>query len=343
MKNKKHLILRQIRDLFFMAIVGLFISFLLGSKFTLKSITYSSVYGALMGFTLWKGNEFLGHILGQKFSWKENPTRSWLMHISILLLFSLIDIFVVNYFWFTIIRNVNFLKVLVEGKWILFSEIITTFIFILIFYTINFYKLWRSSMINEEKIKNQVLALQYESLKNQVNPHFLFNSFNTLSLLIEKDKHLAIKFLKQLSDVYRYVLNQKDSELVDLSTEMEFVKSYIYLQQIRHNENLRVNIDLSPESLILKVVPLSIQMLVENAIKHNIISKEQVLTIDIYSDNLDYIIVKNNLQVKSMIKNSNKLGLANIKSRYEFLSNKKVEVIQNANDFIVKIPLIKVN
>jgi LytS/YehU family sensor histidine kinase len=169
----------------------------------------------------------------------------------------------------------------------------------------------------------------------------LFNSFNTLSSLIEKDKTLATKFLKQLSDVYRYVLDQRENEIVDLATELNFVKSYVYLQQIRHNENLRVNINLSSQNSDFKLVPLSIQMLVENAIKHNIISKEQPLTIDIYDEDGEYIVVKNNLQIKNVIKDSNGLGLENIKSRFEFMSDKKVDILKSADEFIVKLPIIK--
>ncbi len=341
MKKHIHFILIQLRDLILIGIFGIFISFLFGSDFTIKSIIYSFIYGALIGFSLWKGNHLIGTMLGKICSWEENPTKIWLLQLSGLFIFSVLDIIAVNYLWYTIIFDVPFIKVLINGKWILLSEIIITVVFASIFYSRTFFKFWRKSIINQEKIKRQVIALQYDSLKNQVNPHFLFNSFNTLSSLIEKDKKLATKFLKKLSDVYRYVLDQRDNEIVDLSTELNFVKSYVYLQQIRYNDNLRVNISLSSDTLKYKVVPLSIQMLVENAIKHNIASKEQPLSIDIYDENSDFIIVKNNLQVKNVIKDSNGLGLNNIKSRYEFLSDKKFEVIKSADEFIAKVPIIK--
>ncbi|RLD58794.1 MAG: histidine kinase [Bacteroidetes bacterium] len=341
MKKHTHFILIQLRDLILMGIFGIFISFLFGSDFTFKSIIYSSIYGALIGFSLWKGNHLIGTMLGKICSWEENPTKMWLLQLSGLFVFSVLDIIAVNYLWYTIIFGNDFIKVLIHAKWILISEFIITVIFASIFYSRIFFKFWRKSIINQEKIKRQVLALQYDSLKNQVNPHFLFNSFNTLSSLIEKDKTLATKFLKQLSDVYRYVLDQRDNEIVDLSTEMDFVKSYVYLQQIRHNENLKVNINLSSQNYGFKVVPLSLQMLVENAIKHNVISKEQPLIIDIYDENSDYIIVKNNLQIKNVIKDSNGLGLENIKSRFEFMSDKKVEILKSADEFIVKLPIIK--
>ncbi len=341
MKKHTHFILIQLRDLILIAVFGVLVSFIFGVPFTFKAIIPYFFYGALIGFSLWKGNHFFGIMVDKKYPWQENPTKTLLLELLVLIVFSLIDIIAVNYFWFTILQNIPFINVITQGKWILLSQIIITVIFALVFYSRIFYKFWRMSIINEEKIKRQVIALQYDSLKNQVNPHFLFNSFNTLSSLIEKDKELATKFLKQLSDVYRYVLDQKDNEIVDLSTELDFVKSYVYLQQIRHNDNLHVNISLSSDNVNYKVVPLSIQMLVENAIKHNIVSKEQPLSIDIYNEKFDFIVVKNNLQVKNVIKDSNGLGLNNIKSRYEFLSDKKFEIIKSADEFIVKVPIIK--
>ncbi len=336
----KQFIIKQLRDLVIITLVGIAISIGFGADFTSKSFIYYVIYSALIGFSLLKGNQYLGYLLKRKISWKKNPAKSWIIHLLVLFLFSFVDIFTINYFWFAI-QKASFNEVFDVAKWIFLSEIITTVVFAMFFYTIMFYKFWRLSIINEEKIKRQVLALQYDSLKNQVNPHFLFNSFNTLTSLIETDKNLAIKFLKQLSDVYRYVLNQKDNEIIDLKTEIEFVKSYVYLQKIRYNKNLKVNINLLDNDFSAQIVPLSIQMLVENAIKHNIISQEKPLIIDIYSKDAKFLIIKNNLQIKNMITTSNGVGLKNIQSRYEFLSDNKVEVIKDAFNFIVKLPIIK--
>ena len=186
--------------------------------------------------------------------------------------------------------------------------------------------------------------MQYEALKNQVNPHFLFNSLNVLTSLVESDTEKSVKFIKQLSEVYRYVLEQKDKELVTVETEMKFVESYIFLQKIRYNKNLFFIKDpeISGIGENLKIIPLSLQILVENAIKHNVISTEQPLTIEITFENNEYLIIKNNLQKRSTVNGSGNIGLNNIRSRYEYLSDKEFEVIEDSVSFMVKIPLIRV-
>jgi LytS/YehU family sensor histidine kinase len=197
---------------------------------------------------------------------------------------------------------------------------------------------WKKMVLNEEALKREKLALQYESLKNQVNPHFLFNSLNVLTSLVYKDADMAARFIKQLSEVYRYVLDQKDKELVTLDDEMEFVNNFISLQKIRFDNSVAISINV-PSNTKWMVIPLSIQMLVENAFKHNIASDENPLNIIIFVEN-DYISIKNNIQRKNVIKDSSNIGLANIKARYDFLSNKPCEIIDDGQNFIVELPLI---
>ena len=180
----------------------------------------------------------------------------------------------------------------------------------------------------------------YEALKNQVNPHFLFNSLNTLSGLVEQKPELATEFIKKLSDIYRYVLEQSDKELVSIHNEMKFVEDYIFLSKMRFGKSLIFNSELSSGNNIL-IVPLGLQMLIENAIKHNIISDKKPLKIEIVIEE-GFIIVKNNIQKKNTISSDKEpLGMENLKKRYEYLSNVPVEVIESDNTFIVKLPIIQ--
>ncbi len=156
--------------------------------------------------------------------------------------------------------------------------------------------------------------------------------------MVYQDQDTAVKFIKQLSDVYRYVLEQKDNELVEIAEEINFVKKYVYLQKIRFGENLKIEIDV-PAKTNNVVAPLSLQMLVENAIKHNTTSSEKPLTIQVLREN-GYIIVKNNLQRKSVVKDSGGIGLDNIRARYQHLTDLEFLVEETANEFIVKIPVI---
>ena len=186
------------------------------------------------------------------------------------------------------------------------------------------------------------MATRYESLKNQVNPHFLFNSLNALTNLVYEDQDLAADFIRQLSKVYRYVLETRSKEVVSLETEMKFVESYLFLQHIRFDDKLRVEASVSGfENRLLP--PLALQMLLENAIKHNTIAKDEPLTISIRVEE-DMLVVKNNLQIKNIpTEESSGMGLANIKARYEFLSDKPVVVEKTESYFRVKLPLLSIS
>ena len=213
-----------------------------------------------------------------------------------------------------------------------------TFIISLTLHSISFFKEWENAIIREEELKRNVLELEYESLKSQVNPHFLFNSLNALTSLVGNNDD-AVYFIKNLSDVYRYLLEQKDKETVNLSTEIKFVESYIYLHKIRFGDNLNANININDNKFM--IVPLSLQMLIENAVKHNIVSEEEPLYINIYNSE-DYLIVENNFQKKNIINNSTKIGLENIKKRYSYLTNRELKIEKTNEKFIVKIPLLEI-
>ena len=204
-----------------------------------------------------------------------------------------------------------------------------------------FFGKWKESFTLAEQLKNQQIRTQFEVLQNQMSPHFLFNSLNTLTTLIAEDQKTAIDFTQTLSEVYRYILQNKEKELVRLSKELEFSKSYVSLLQIRYPENLHVNFSIDSKQEQLYIAPLTLQMLIENAIKHNVISKTDPLQIDIYVEKDGVLVVKNNLQIKNTLEKSTKTGLANIKKRYAFLGQRKIDVITSQKNFMVAVPLIE--
>jgi ligand-binding sensor domain-containing protein len=187
-----------------------------------------------------------------------------------------------------------------------------------------------------EKEKTQVM---YESLKQQLNPHFLFNSLTSLSGFIETDQRLAGSFLKQMSKIYRYILKSRDSETVKLKEEIEFVQTYINLQKTRFKNGLQVNMHIDEEVLHKKIPPVTFQIIVENAIKHNIIDSEMPLVIDMYAEN-GYLVIKNNLQRKNMVETSNKQGLSSLQSLYSYLSKRPLLIEEDEKEFKIKLPLI---
>lgn len=187
-----------------------------------------------------------------------------------------------------------------------------------------------------EKEKAQVM---YDGLKQQLNPHFLFNSLTSLSALIENDQEMASQFLSQMSDMYRYILKNANEETVLLKDELSFVETYFGLQKTRFGRGLLVNVNV-PESFMLhKIAPVTLQNMMENAIKHNVIDVDSPLVIDIYTED-DYIVVKNNIQAKNNVETSNKRGLNQFLSLYRYLSSKPVVFDQTDAHFIIKIPLI---
>lgn len=198
------------------------------------------------------------------------------------------------------------------------------------------------SQKKQEQLMRQNAESQLEILKNQVKPHFLFNSLNTVVSIIPDEPEKAIDYIQRLSKVYRYILEIKDNKLIPIQDELDCIHDYVYMLQIRFGENLQF--DLNEEGLSNKshIVPLSLQLLVENAVKHNIISNKKPLHIKIEKGIDDNLLVINNLQVKSQKMPSTGIGLTNIKSRYEILTDRKVEIKETTEDFIVSIPLLDV-
>jgi hypothetical protein len=192
----------------------------------------------------------------------------------------------------------------------------------------------KAQMLEKEKA-----LVMYESLKQQLNPHFLFNSLSSLSSLIQQDQKVARQFLDQMSKIYRYILKNRDSELVPLIEDIKLAEVYTSLQQTRFQNGLKVNFNVNEEDYYRRIVPVTLQNLVENAIKHNIIDDESPLTIDMFVED-GYLVVRNNLQKKNFVETSNKQGLANMKSLYHYLSGKPICIQENKNYFTVKIPLV---
>lgn len=199
----------------------------------------------------------------------------------------------------------------------------------------------RQSQVEAEQFKKISLQAQFQSLKDQVNPHFLFNNLNVLSALLYQDVNQAAEFLQQLSKVYRYVLQNQEKELVEVGAELEFMESYAYLLRARFRESLRIDIAV-PDALRCRyTVPVALQMLLENALKHNISSRNRPLLIEVFaSHNQQQLVVRNTLQPRPPVASSTHLGLENIRRRYGFVSKQPVEVERTERSFTVRLPLL---
>jgi len=334
-------VLSHLRDLLIVILIGNVISFVFSGNFEnfWEQLMMNSLYSLFIGGVLWKGNEYIGYRLGHKIDISKQPARALWWNLSIMFTYSLVAIIAVNYIWFVVIYDWTPQQLFSRGMLTMLITFFVTVAITSIFFSIYFFQAWRESSVNEERLQKESIKLQYKALKNQVNPHFLFNSLNSLTALVYQDQDQAAKFIKQLSEVYRYVLAHKDNELVSLAEEISFSEKYVYLQKIRHNNSLQVNFSLH-DFHDMYVVPVSLQILIENAIKHNEVSEENPLLIEIFNTE-DTITVKNNLQPKKMIKESGGIGLSTIKARYSFLSDRDVITEETEDAYIVKIPIIK--
>ncbi len=289
---------------------------------------------------LWVGNAWLGDFLNRFYPWTRNPVKRFVISIASTITYTILAFTVILWLWqivyqgkfgfISAVKNISFQNF--EGTLVL------TFLVSAIMHGRGFLNEWKKTLIEAEQLKKEHLSAKYETLKNQVNPHFLFNSLNVLSEIVHKDADLAEQFIKQLSKVYRYVLETRDREIVSMDEEMQNLNAYIFLMKIRFGDGFVFNNQLSQTENIL-VAPLTLQMLVENAVKHNETSKIKPLTVSLISES-GFIAVRNNLQKKSFVLDSTGLGLENIRARYKILSGEDIQVSTDADYFTVKIPFL---
>lgn len=215
-----------------------------------------------------------------------------------------------------------------------------SFAIIVLYEAIFFYAQLRESLTEKEQAKQAQIRSELQGLRNQVNPHFLFNSLNTLMHIVGEDQELAKRYLQRLSKVYRYILESRSEPLIPLSDELAFIRAYNFLQEERFRGNLQVNIRVDQAFENYKIVPLSLQILFENAIKHNIISRKHPLLIEVFVNEHLQLVVTNNLQRKRQVLDSTQLGLENISKRYAYFTEQKIDIHEDEQHFTVAIPLI---
>lgn len=224
-----------------------------------------------------------------------------------------------------------------------FGSMVITIAIVSIYETIYAVSRWKQSLLESERLKKENIHSQLETLKNQVNPHFLFNSLNTLTSIIHESPDKAVEFVQHLSNVYRYILEIKDKELITLREEMECISSYRFMLEMRFGPNLQFEVNIPEEKMDSYIVPLSAQILLENAIKHNVISTSRPLKIIFSIAKNGHLLVTNNLQKKEVVNGSTKTGLANIRNRYKIISGKDADVIVTQDHFSVSLPLIQIS
>ncbi|MBK6963091.1 MAG: histidine kinase [Bacteroidales bacterium] len=283
---------------------------------------------------------FIKRRLNKRLPWEKNPLRRLVIEISLnSILLSVVIVLLslgINYF----IIKAQFIQLSDEVLITIFYLILLVYIPAFTEFAVFLLNRWRISLAEMERYKKENAEYRFETLRTQVNPHFLFNSLNTLSSLMYEDREKATGFIRDLSDVYRYVLENRSRETISLREEVKFIRSFVYLYQLRFDNKLNVVIEISESVLERLVAPMTLQLLVENAVKHNVISVKKPLEISVIADETGYLTIRNNLQKKTAGVVSSEIGLKNIISRYGYLTDKPVEVTETDSEFIVKVPLI---
>ncbi|MEK8180157.1 2TM domain-containing protein [Flavobacterium buctense] len=297
-------------------------------------------YTMLYGFSLYFANAAIFIYLDQVFKADRFTPKRIFLGFTFSFLVSIAVIFLLRVFEDVIVEGVSLTDFLSKEQLSNYLvSIIITFFVTLAFHAFYFYKAYAENKVKEQKVIAGTASAQFESLKNQIDPHFLFNSLNVLSSLIEENPDNAQKFTTSLSKIYRYVLEQKDKELVSVEEELAFAKTYMNLLKMRFENSISYELPSEFENPNAKVVPLSLQLLLENTIKHNVASEQKPLHIKIYIEN-NYLIVENNLQKKEVLQDRKGVGLQNIVNRYALISARKVLVDQTETAFKVKIPIL---
>jgi len=289
--------------------------------------------------TQWLGHGYIFNYLDRKINWIEQPVKRAFAGIAALVIYSVIAFYFIQTLFFYL---VNGQMPNVTWKWVLAYVLYPVGISFTITVTITaiaFFRSWKTSFIRAEQLNTEMLAYKYEVLRNQINPHFLFNSFNVLSDLVYENQDLAVRFIQQLSKLFRYVLECREKELVTLDEEIDFVTSFSYLLQTRFENKLKIDTDVQGGNDEM-IVPVSIQMLIENAVKHNEVSDAFPLSIKIRKIGT-YIEVSNSLKSREADDESTRLGLKNLKQQFAFFTNSEIEVEKTETEFKVKLPIIK--
>ena len=326
-------------------IFGLFF-FVVNGEYSLKTLLITVGISGMYSFTLGFGQGLMNDYLGSKWSWTTNTNQRVISGVLATILYTVPAILLINYILFILIQGneasafFRFPMVWIHLFWIIFSFGVSAFL-----HARGFMLEWKKAA-SVESTKQEFVAktetAKFESLKSQLDPHFLFNSLNVLTSLISENPKQAERFTTKLSKVYRYVLEQRNKELTPLTEELRFAKAYMELLQMRFEDAIQFEIPVTVSNEELKIVPLSLQLLLENAVKHNVVSSSKPLVLRIF-ENEGELIIENNVSPKETIGKSTKVGLKNITDRYRLLTKRNVRIENDNITFKVSLPLLTKN
>ncbi|WP_303311807.1 sensor histidine kinase [Hymenobacter sp. BT730] len=294
---------------------------------------------------LWLTNGFAVNWLNRYASWKENLIKRLLLTLLVSLFGSLLVIVAINAVYRMILLDATLASLVAAPAWERYAfPLLITVICSLVMHSRSFLLSWREALLRNERLQKEMAQAEAETLRQQLDPHFLFNSLNALTSLVEEEPQLAVRFIRQLSQVYRYVLDARGREVVSLRDELEFAESFLFLQRIRYGEALQVTLP-TPDSVPPQAVvpPLSLQLLIENALKHNVATASQPLQLRIELDESGrQLRVQNTLRPRRVAPGESMgIGLPNLTARYRHLTQQPVQVVRSDAEFVVTLPVLE--
>lgn len=312
-----------------------------GFSGSLSHFLTSMIWGFVISITQWLGHGYIYDWLDKKYSWEEHLIKRAIFNSMAIILYAVFAYLIVSLLMVRIVYGrfpENPISWAIKSS---YYAILFSFAISISMVAIGFFRKWKHSLLESEKLKSEMLRYKYESLQNQINPHFLFNSFNVLSDLVYEDQKKAVSFIKQMSQLFRYVLDSRDKELVPITEEVEFITSFAYLLQTRFEDKLTITFDVKTEQDEM-IVPMTMQLLIENCVKHNEISALKPLNIKV-SRKDQSIKVVNNLQPKNVGIESKGTGLLNIIQQYSYFTDRAIVIDKSDQFFSVEVPVLKTN
>ncbi|WP_262150288.1 2TM domain-containing protein [Chryseobacterium foetidum] len=323
---------------------SMFFFFAFTDEKTLENFLLTVLISFMYSFFLGAGNGLINDYLNKKFPWSEATTKRAIISIVVILIANTILVYFCNYMNFVVFQKAATTQQYFSGRynfinWFTINVALLISAFLHAKGFMDELKKTSRKEVVEQKLIAKSANAQFESLKNQLDPHFLFNSLNVLSSLIDENPRQAQKFTASMSKIYRYVLEQKDKELVTVQDELDFAKTYCELLKTRFEDSVDFVFDVNENDLRKFVVPLSLQLLLENCIKHNFATSSKPLMIKVFTEN-DCLCIENNLQAREQLKESAGIGLSNIVQRYALLTKRNVFIEKSEDYFKIKLPVL---
>ena len=339
MKRKSFIIL-----LWISLITAVFFFLFFSGERTLKGFMLTILISSMYSFLIGIGNGAINEFLNKRIPWSEATTKRTILSVISILIINFILVYFCNYMNFVVFQKAATTEEFFSGKynflnWFMINIALLISAFLHAKSFMEELKKTSKKEVVEQKLIAKSANAQFETLKNQLDPHFLFNSLNVLSSLIDENPRQAQTFTASMSKIYRYVLEQKDKELVTVEDEIEFAKTYCELLKTRFEDSVDFIFDVKKEDYRKYVVPLSLQLLLENCIKHNYATSSKPMIIKVFSEN-DTLCIENNFQVREQMKESAGIGLANIVQRYSLLTDRNVFIEKSEDYFKVKLPML---